>query len=94
MIIVVPSASRKDIWISRDGGGSLKLGSVMNTKVSGLRVNLRVESNVLRLVSPGAVVDVVIIGNYFDRVTVKEKIGTYVFRVAKNVHSGQVTSER
>jgi hypothetical protein len=55
---------------------------------------LRVESNVLRLVSPGAVVDVVIIGNYFDRVTVKEKIGTYVFRVAKNVHSGQVTSER
>lgn len=54
VINVVPSASRKDIWIWRDGGGSFNLGSVMNTKISGLNVNLRVDNNVVRLVSPRA----------------------------------------
>jgi len=66
VMIVVPSASRKDIWIGRDGGGSFKPGNVMNTNVSGLRVNLRVESNVVRLVSPGAADGVVIFERYVN----------------------------
>jgi hypothetical protein len=38
----------------------------MNTKVSGLRANLRVDNNVVRLVSPGAADGVVIYEKYVD----------------------------
>jgi citrate lyase gamma subunit len=73
-MIVVPSASRNDIWIGIDGGGSFKPGSVINTKVSELRINLRVESIVARVVSPGAVDGVVILRNMSMERVVKEKI--------------------
>ena len=53
-MIVVPSASRQDIWIWRDGVGRFGLGSVMKTNVDGWSFRVSVERSFERLSSPGA----------------------------------------
>ena len=55
VIIVVPSASRKDIWICRVGGGRFGLARVMKTNVEGCSFKVSVERSFERLSSPGAV---------------------------------------
>lgn len=54
--MVVPSVSRKSIWLNKVGvGGEGDVGGrVRKTKVEGWRINVRVERRVERDVSPGA----------------------------------------
>jgi len=59
VIRVVPSASAKNIWMTKEGGGSCcpgVPGRVTKTKVEGCRVVLRVVRRVVRLVSPRAAI--------------------------------------
>jgi hypothetical protein len=75
VISVQPSASRKDIRASKEGGGVVPGERVRKQKVLGCRMGMKLERRVLREVSPAAGAGVVIVVGFGDVTLMRQMEG-------------------